>query len=481
MKSLLLLLLFISIESSAQTGYKIDFKVKGLKDTTIYLAYYYGDATFLKDTAHADTQGRFTFEGKQRLDRGVYFLVIGKTKLFDPGFIVDQQQYFLMETNTEDYIKNMKVKGDDDNTLFFENMLYNAERHQEAEPFLKIIQDSTLKEDQKKQAREAFSVVSKKVQAHQEEIVAKNPGALTSRLLKITMTIEVPDPPKKADGIIDSLFQFRYYRKHYFDNFDLADDALIRIPKPFYLEKVTEYLDKLNIQTPDSIMAGIEVMASKARKNKETFKFLLWSCVYKYQKPAIMGLDEVYVRLYDKYYASGEMDFWMNAPLKKTMKEYAEKLRPSLVGKKGANLIMQDQSFQPKSLYDIKKKYSIIYFFDPDCGHCREESPKLVEFYGKQKMKFNLEVFAVSIDTSMQKMRTYIKEMKMTWITVNGPRSYVGSLHSLYYSETTPTLYVLDENKKIIAKGLPVDRLEEFLTNYERFAQRKSTAKAKGT
>ena len=228
-------------------------------------------------------------------------------------------------------------------------------------------------------------------------------------------------------------------------------------------------------------MVAINDLAGRVKKNQETYKYLVWACVYKYQKPSIMGLDEVYVKLYDKYYASGEMDFWISASIKKNMREYAEKLRPSLIGKTGANLIMQDQAFQPKSMYDIKKKYSVIFIFDPDCGHCREETPKLVEFYSKQKVKFNFEVYAVSLDSSMKKMRDYMKEMKMTWITVNAPRSYVGSIHSLYYCETTPALYVLDEKKKIIAKGLPVDRLEEFLTTYERFAQRKSALKAKGT
>ena len=74
-----------------------------------------------------------------------------------------------------------------------------------------------------------------------------------------------------------------------------------------------------------------------------------------------------------------------------------------------------------------------------------------------------------------------MKEMKMNWITVNGPRSYVGQYNKLYYAETTPSLYILDDKKKIIAKGLPVDKLEDFFTNYERFQQRKAQAKQKGT
>lgn len=480
-KTLLLIFALIPAASIAQDGYKIDFTIKELKDTTVYLGYYFGESTFLRDTAKSDAAGRFTFSGPKALERGMYFLVLNRTKAFEPGFLVYKNQRFSMETSSADYVRNMKVTGDEDNTLFFENMIFNGDRHKEAQPYIAILKDSTLSEDKKKDAREAYAKVDKKVQDHQSELIAKYPNTLTAKLLKINRRVEVPDPPKDANGRIDSTFQYKYYRKHFFDNFDLADDAMERMPTPVYQEKLNEYLDKLVPQIPDSLMAAIDELALRVKHNKETYKYLVWTCIYKYQKPAIMGLDEVFVRLYDKYYASGEMDFWISATMKKTVKDYADKLRHSLVGKTGANLIMQDKDFQRKALYDIRRKYALVFFFDPDCGHCKEETPKLVSFYGKGKDKYNLEVFAVSLDTSMQKMRDYIRDMKMAWITVNGPRSYSGSLFSSYYAETTPMLYILDDKKKIIAKGLPVDRVEEFLTNYEKFEQRKAAAKAKGT
>ena len=57
--------LLISFACLGQPGYKVDFKIKGLKDTTAFLGYYTGESTFLKDTARANSQGAFSFEGKQ--------------------------------------------------------------------------------------------------------------------------------------------------------------------------------------------------------------------------------------------------------------------------------------------------------------------------------------------------------------------------------------------------------------------------------
>ncbi len=471
--SLILLFTFSAACLAQSSGYKLQFKVDGLKDTTAYLGYYYGESTFVKDTARVNHTGEFFFEGKQTLPQGVYFLVLNKTRIFE--FVVSQNQHFTLATNTADYIGHMKVTGDIDNKLFFENMRFNMDRHKEADPFIKIIQDSTLSEDEKKEARENFQKINEKVLAYHDKIIDAHPKTLTARIFKINKPIEVPDPPTRPDGSIDSTFQLKWYREHFFDNFDLADDALIRMQRPVYQEKINEYLDRLFVPQADTLKKAIEFIVSKAKKNPETYKYAVWVSILKFQNPEIMGLDKVFVYLNDTYFSSGEMDFWANESLRKNLQEHADRLRKSLIGQKGANLIMLDANLKPRELYDITNKYTVLYIFDPDCGSCRKETPKLVNFYNKRK--FDLEVFAVCADTSMAKMRDYIKEMKMQWITVNGPRTYVGPYQDLYDANTTPTLYVLDRRKEIIGKKIPAEKLDEFLTQYERIQRMKTSGK----
>src|SRR6478609_542696 len=471
---LILLLMICSGAAFSQSGYKISFKIKGWKDTTAYLGHFYGESTYLKDTARVSKTGEFFFDNKVALAQGVYFLVVNKSKIFD--FVVGSDQFFTLETEAPDYVPKMKVTGDEDNKLFFENIAFNIERNKEAEPFVKIVKDSTLKEDQKKEARDAFSKINDKVLAFQKEEISKYPKTMTARMLKAAQIVSVPDPPKLPNGKIDSTFQLRYYRQHFFDNFDLSDDALIRLPQPVYQQKLKEYLEKLFVPHPDTITKAINGLAEKAKKNEETYKYLIYSCLFMYQQPEIMGLDEVFVNLYDQYFATGKMDFWVTPKIKQSFKEHADKIRTCMIGHVGANLIMQDQNLQPKSMYDIKAKYTILFIFNPDCGHCREETPKLLEFYNKDKAKFNFEVFAVSTDTSMKKLRDFIKEFKTPWITVDGPRSYVKEHFSkLYHSDTTPTIFILDDKKKIIAKKLPVKQLEDFFTKHEKFLKMKKT------
>src|SRR6185369_11547048 len=263
-------------------------KIKGWKDTTVYLGHFYGESTYLKDTARVNKSGEFFFDNKNTLPQGVYFLVLNKNKIFD--FVVGSDQVFTLETEGLDYVPNMKATGDEDNKLFFENIAFNIERNKEAEPFVKIVKDSTLKEDQKKDAHEALNKLNEKVLAFQKEEISKYPKTMTARMLKASQIVTIPDPPKLPNGKIDSTFQLRYYRHHFFDNFDLSDDALLRLPQPLYQQKVKEYLEKLIVPQPDSVTKAIYGLVEKTKKNKEASDYLIRNCMILYQLPEIMGL-----------------------------------------------------------------------------------------------------------------------------------------------------------------------------------------------
>jgi thiol-disulfide isomerase/thioredoxin len=472
------ILIPVTVLAQSKPAYELKFKIQGLKDTTVYLGYYYDEATYVRDTAKVNSLGEFKFDGKNNLPQGMYFLVLDKTRIFD--FVIGSNPFFSLETNKTDYIKNMVVKNDVDNKLFFDNLTFNAERNTEAEPFIKILQDSTLKDEaKKKEARDGFDKINDKVMAYHEDIIKKYPTSMTARLFKTSKRIDIPEPPVLANGKIDSLFQLRYYRQHFFDYFDLSDDALLRIPQPLYNKKLVEYLDKLYPPQADTLIKVIDKLIAKAKKNPETYKFIVFKLIIKYSTPEYMGLDEVFVHLNKKYFESGEMNYWANEKYRKNIKDQADNYAKSLIGRIAPNIIMQDAGFVPRSMYDIKTKYTVLFIFDPDCGACKKETPVLVDFYERNKTKLNVEVYAVSADSSMAKMREYIKTMNMKWITVNGPRSYTGSYHDSYDASTTPTLFILDEKKKIIGKKVAAAKLEEFIKNYEKLQQRKAESAGK--
>jgi len=180
----------------------------------------------------------------------------------------------------------------------------------------------------------------------------------------------------------------------------------------------------------------------------------------------VMGFDAIFVHMVETYYMTNQA-YWINPTVLENLSKKAMKLKRILIGKTAPNMIMLDTNMRPVSMYAIDAKYTILYFWDPDCGHCKTESPKLKKFYDDFKQKFNLEVFGVCSDTSMAEMKQYILKNNLNWINVNGPRCLTPNYHDEYDVSSTPVLFLLDDKKTILAKRLTTDQLEKFIERLE--------------
>ena len=129
-------------------------------------------------------------------------------------------------------------------------------------------------------------------------------------------------------------------------------------------------------------------------------------------------------------------------------------------------MFLTDSAGKLFTLEGFKSKSTILYFWDPNCGHCQKETPKLYEFYEKNK-KRGIGVYAVCIDRKPDDWKKYIREKKLNWTNVWD--SYVATdFKNIYDIYSTPVIYILDENKKIMAKRIGVEQLEDFYDNFFR-------------
>ena len=449
-----LLILAISFHNCSEpVGYNIQCKVEGLNNATVFLSYYYGETSYVADTARSNEKGEFRFEGTEPLHPGVYAVTQHTNTLFN--LVIGADQHFSLKTKPLDYNGNMSVSGDHDNDLYFDYLKYDARQRQHAQELAAVVGDSTAAPAKRQEARRELDALRNEVVQYQRNVVDKNPGTTTAVLFKAGL------PSEPSDS------SFQEYKHHYFDNFDLGNEILIRMPYPVYQDKVNDYLDNLVPPNADSVIMAIEEMVAMAKENQETYKYLVLKCMEKYQRPSVMGMDRVFVHLIDTYLLSGEMDFWANDQLKKNLKAIADPIRNSMVGMKAQNLIMEDMGGKMRSLYDIKSKYTVVYFFDPDCGMCQKETPKLKKFYNDNKQKMGVEVFAVSVDTSLWKNKEYVRDAGVKWITVNASRAKTEDYKTLYEAVTTPAIYVLDDQKTILAKKIGTESIEAIVQNHQ--------------
>ena len=164
----------LAIAGNPTTGCSIKITSKGLKDGSMcILACYLGDKNFIKDSAKSNAKGEVIFANAEKYDQGIYLFVQPNKKYFD--FVMDAGQNFTLETDTLDFIKNMKVKGSEENRFFFEYQNFMGVKQKQIEPLrnqLKAIKDN---KDSVKMLQEKIGVIDKEVIAYKVDFIKNNP------------------------------------------------------------------------------------------------------------------------------------------------------------------------------------------------------------------------------------------------------------------------------------------------------------------
>jgi peroxiredoxin len=443
-------------------GYKIKVQLSGIKDSVCFLANYYGDKTYVTDTAKVDGKGRFIFEGDSLLPGGVY-IIAGQSNNKYLEFIVDRYQVFSIYAEMPNISSDVRFGDSPDNNLFFEYIQHNMLVRKEIETLKKEIPIYKGKPDSLDFVKNKINVLGDELEAYQLKIITSHPESFVSVMLKAMHEPEVKNVPLLSNGREDSVYKFNYYKSHYWDNFDLTDDRLLRTP--LFHKRIERYFKEIVFQQPDSIIKAADDFIKKTRPNKEVFKYSIWYLTYKFETSKIMGFDEIFVHMVDAYYTKGEA-FWADSSTIKTMTKRASALRPILIGQKAPELILIDTAGSFVSLNHTVANYLVVLFYESDCAHCKKEIKELNELQAKAHPEFK--VFAVCTDTSLIKWKKFIHDNELNWIHVNGTRSITRDYHDLYDINMTPVLFLLDEKKKIIAKRLKAEQLIPFLENYDK-------------
>ncbi|HEY1040453.1 MAG TPA: TlpA disulfide reductase family protein, partial [Bacteroidia bacterium] len=114
-------------------------------------------------------------------------------------------------------------------------------------------------------------------------------------------------------------------------------------------------------------------------------------------------------------------------------------------------------------MYNIKADYTVLVFWDVDCGHCKKEIPIIQEAYHKMKKEgVSVEVMAVYTQHEYAKWKTFIKDSKLDWINV-ADAVHLNNLKEKYDIFSTPVIYVLDKNKVIQAKRIGAEQIEDVI------------------
>jgi len=457
----------ISTTSNTNQGHAIQISLKPYQNTKIYLGTNYGNNKVFADSCILNEKSEGVFKSKTKLTPGIYFIVSPKMSiLFD--LLVDDKQTFSISADTLN-LKNVKITGSKDNELFQNYSKIINDLFMELNDIEQKFKTSTTATDSAK-FKEAYTIKDKEIKQKRKSFMDTNPNSLMRFLLQTMDVPEIPTIPV-VNGKADSLYPFRYVKSHYWDNIVFNDNRLLRTP--FFEKKLDDYFKNYVSREPDSIIDEVHYMLTVAKTGKEIYPFLLFKFTNKYISPEFMGQDKVFLHIYQNFFAKGDT-LLLNEESKKSLRERAYSLMGNQLGLPAPVLALNDLEDKRFELYNIKAPYTFIAFWDPVCSHCKVEIPRLDSMYKASWKNLNIKVIAVNTNfKEMDAWKKLIKEFQLTeWI--NGYQSEEDfnreikegrptTIRQLYDVFKTPTFYLLDKDKKIVAKNLTIEQFNEFL------------------
>lgn len=456
------LLLSILTVSAQQPGHSIKVRLKGMPEgRTCHLAHFFGYNQYIKVDSAKVENGMIDFKGKNPLKGGIYLIVLSPSKYYD--FAVDGKEQFMeIESDTVDFVGKVKFKGSKENDLLFAYRKFLQDKNKEAEA---INAAARGKNDPATQdaVRKQMEQIQQAVETYMKDFTKNNAGTFVAKVVKSNVEPELPKVlPKKANGRPDSTYLFNYYKAHFFDHIDFNDERLLR--SPFLHTRVERYFKDLVYQVTDSIKRDADRVLKLAKGNVEVYRFVLWQITNKYENSEIVGLDGVFIHLAENYYLKNAP--WLDSTQRAKFKERVDVLKPLQTGLVFPQLHVVDSLGREHTPMQSKTKYTIVHFYDPECGHCRDSAPLLANFYRANKGKVT--VYNVSIVNDRKKISSFVNTYKtneLINVWDNKDRYFFRNDFDVY---STPTNYILDKDKRIIARRIPIDKLEDFINFYDR-------------
>lgn len=461
--------LFI-VPSFAQTqkkGYSIPVTIKPFKNTWLYVGNYYGKFKNLTDSVYLDNNSKGILKGDSTLPQGIYFMVSpDHAILFD--FLMDAGQHFSLSADTTQ-LSNITVAGSVENKYYSDYSRYINSHGKQIQDLQKQFTTAKTKQDSAT-IQNKISLETKAFDGYRTTFIKEHPNSMLTAFFQ---AMQRPTAPKASGK--DSLAPFFYVKDHYWGNVDFSDDRILHTP--FFEPKLDEYYKYYVPPTPDSVIKEVNYMLLSAREGKEMYRYLLGKFTDKYINPEIMGQDKVFLFLFNNYFSKGDTA-WLTQKQKEFIFNRAYNLMANQIGENAPDLNLKDSSGAFHQLSSLNAKYTLVLFWDPECSHCKVTVPEIDSMYFAKWKAKGLNIYAVNTGEEYTKeWKKFINDHNLgEWTNVMqtkeereaDAKNQVPNYRQLYDVTQTPTIYLLDDKKRIIAKKLTVQQIDNLIDEKEK-------------
>lgn len=237
---------------------------------------------------------------------------------------------------------------------------------------------------------------------------------------------------------------------HFWDGIEAFDGPTDE--NPVLAAQIDFYFDKMVAPLHDSITPEIDRLIERTSFNADLRDFILWHLLEKYRHPEYMSQDQVFVYLYDEYFSQLEIKD-LNAVNLALIRDKAETFRRLALFNLAPNFAINDSI----DLHSVQSEFTVLFFFDHDCDVCHKEMNEL-DSVVLVHPKVTVLAIDMNPDSPSESSGGFAIRPKgdgdlkspIQYCRISNPSELI----ELYEIETTPLIYVLDKDKRIIAKKI---------------------------
>jgi len=442
----LLFFLFTIISCTAQ-DYSLNAKINNIDLERTYLAGFRDGKIVILDSI-TEPGENITFPLKNNYKPGVYRLILGQKNEsgnYNPSpayldFIFNLENVKL-ETDLNNLIDNMKILDSKENEVFY-TFLKTLIRYKEKFYLLGSLLDHYSHDDPFYTAlSDEFINVQQNYSKTCADLIESYPKSVSASILQANLS-PIIHPSIRGEDLQD------YYKEHYFDLTSFADERLIN--SQVYSGKILEFLgfygnpELISAEQESEYIKAVDIIMDKASVNATVYDFVLNYIIDGFEE---LKMEKVLVHIAENYIEGG-----CETDSKKLMEKRLEGYKKMAPGKKVADIIMLDDKGKQVRLFDLKNDYVLVLFWASWCPHCNQFLSQVKKWYSSRPI--DLEIYAVSIDSSRFEWEENLLMNAYPWIntcTFTGWNDKAAKDYNIY---ATPTMFLLDRERKIIAKPL---------------------------
>lgn len=448
-KNYLFILLFLISGSGFSQDYSLNLQITNSPSFEFYLADFYGDKNTILDTVQADTSGMASFSLTGH-PSGMYRVFLNQQAYFD--FIFNQENVRI-RSDYNDLYESLVVEESLENQIYYE---YLRTRHEYRRKFelLTPLNDYYPRSDSFFHiARGQYIAEQAEMQVYINDMIEVYPDAWACRILKAQRPLfydpSMDEPARRAHTI-----------EHYFDNFDFNDLELIR--SNVYTSAAIQYMSLYSNpnmnqeQLENEFIKAVDKIMYEAMDNNLIYEFIVAYLVGGFEQ---YHFDKVLDYIAENYSPEQCENEARKTDLQTRLEKYAE----LGIGKKAPEIELTERNKESLRLSKIKANYTLLIFWASWCPHCNTMLPEIQNLYTSSIDERKLKIVALSLDTDESEWHAALTANPNTWINASDLKGWDSQAAIDYNVYATPSMYLLDKEKNIVAKPITLDELKRAL------------------